>query len=125
MPLETNKLLWDMRTAARHVADFARGRTEENNSADVMLRSAVERQFEIPGEALSQLRKLDPATAAPITDSTRIIGFRNQLIHGYAVIDHSITWRIVHEHLPTLARELDALLASWAPRTKYHFELRQ
>jgi uncharacterized protein with HEPN domain len=82
MPLETNKLLWDMQVAARHVADFARGRTEENYLTDVMLRSAVERQFEILGEALSQLRKLDPATASRITDHMRIIGFRNQLIHG-------------------------------------------
>jgi uncharacterized protein with HEPN domain len=111
MPLETNKLLWDMRAAARHVEDFTRGRTEQDYFADLMLRSAVERQFGILGEALSQLKKLDAATAARITDHTRIIGFRNQLIHSYAVIDHSITWRIIGEYLPTLVTELDALLA--------------
>ena len=52
-----------------------------------MLRSAVERQFEIIGEALSQLAKIDPAVAARIPDLRRIVGFRNVLIHGYDRMD--------------------------------------
>jgi uncharacterized protein with HEPN domain len=111
MPPESKKFLWDMRHAARNISDFTRGRTEQQYLTDLMLRSAVERQFEILGEALSQLRNFDEPTAARITDSKRIIGFRNQLIHGYAVIDNAITWRIIHEHLPILLRELDVLLA--------------
>ena len=52
-----------------------------------MLRAAVERQFEIIGEALARLRKLDPEVCSAVTDAGRIIAFRNILIHGYADVD--------------------------------------
>ena len=55
-----------------------------------MLRSAVERQFEIVGEALSQLAKAAPELAAQIPDLPRIVAFRNILRHGYAVVDNTI-----------------------------------
>ncbi len=63
-----------------------------------MLRAAVERQFEIIGEALAQLARLDAAA------------FRNILINGYAELDHRIVWDIVQSKLPTLRREVAALL---------------
>ena len=52
-----------------------------------MLRAAVERQFEIIGEAFVGLRRVDPALAAGIRDLSRIIAFRNVLIHAYATVD--------------------------------------
>jgi len=61
MRLEAKALLYDMRQAARHIGDFTAGRSFESYKADPMLRSAVERQFEIIGEALGKLAKLDPA----------------------------------------------------------------
>ena len=45
-----------------------------------------------------------------ISESRRIIGFRNVLIHGYDVINHDVTWGIVRDKLPTLLAELDQLL---------------
>ena len=85
---------------------------------DRMLRSAVERQFEIIGEALSPLAKIEPALAARVSDLRRIVGFRNTLIHGYDRIDHASVWRVVAEDLPSLRREAAALLAELgdAPR---------
>jgi uncharacterized protein with HEPN domain len=46
------------------------------------VRAAVERKFEVVGEALGQLARLDPELAARIPDYRRIIAFRNILIHG-------------------------------------------
>jgi uncharacterized protein with HEPN domain len=43
--------LWDMLTAAQAVADFTNGRTFADDSKDLIMRSAVERQIEIIGEA--------------------------------------------------------------------------
>jgi hypothetical protein len=73
-----------------------------------MLRAAVERQFEIIGEALSQLARLDESLASRITDHRRIIAFRNILIHGYTDVDDRLVWDIVSTKLPLLRREVDA-----------------
>ena len=75
-----------------------------------MLRAAVERQFEIIGEALRRLLADDPPTAARISEHARIIAFRNILAHGYADIDDQIVWGIVESKLPTLLEDVDALL---------------
>lgn len=75
-----------------------------------MLRSAVERQFEIVGEALAHLSRLDPDIAARISEHRRIIAFRNILIHGYADVDDRLVWDIVETKLPVLRREIESLL---------------
>ena len=75
-----------------------------------MLRAAVERQFEIIGEAMRRLLTDDPTTAARITEHGRIIAFRNIPAHGYADIDDRIVWGIVESKLPTLLEDVDALL---------------
>lgn len=63
MQPETPGLFWDARKAARLIAQFVADRTWDDYESDVMLRSAVERQFEIIGEALNRLSRLDPDTA--------------------------------------------------------------
>jgi len=89
---------------------FVEGRGFADYAANAMLRSAVERQLEIVGEALAQLARTDPATAAQISDYQRIIAFRNILIHGYAEIDHRIVWNVLEMKLPVVRREAEALL---------------
>jgi uncharacterized protein with HEPN domain len=55
--------LWDMREAADAIASFVQGRIFEDYAGDLMLRSAVERQLAIIGEALSQLARADQGMA--------------------------------------------------------------
>lgn len=76
------------------------------------MQAAVERQFEIIGEELSQLSRIAPKTIEQIPDSARIIAFRNILIHGYAVLDHRIVWSVIEKHLPELEMAVQALLDS-------------
>jgi uncharacterized protein with HEPN domain len=76
-----------------------------------LLRSAIYFKFVIIGEALAQLAKQDPAAAGRISEVPRIIGFRNQIIHGYAKIDDEITWRIIETKVPILIEELEQLLS--------------
>lgn len=110
MQLEAKKYLHDMRVAAGLIANFTRGKSLADYEADAMLRSAVERQFEIIGEALAHLARLDQSLVHRIREHARIIAFRNILIHGYAEVDHRIVWDIVESKLPTLRSDLDAVL---------------
>jgi uncharacterized protein with HEPN domain len=108
--LEAKKLLWDALQAAERIARFTQGRSFDNYVADDMLRSAVERQFEIIGEALGALRKSDPPSATAIPQLPRIIAFRNLLIHGYANVDDKLVWGVVEGDLPHLLATLKRLL---------------
>ena len=109
MRLETSKLLWDMREAARRIESFTAGKSLTDYQNDELLRSGVERQFEIIGEAMTRLIKCDSTTAIRVTDYRKISGFRNALIHGYDSIDHIVSWGIVQTKLPVLIKELDAI----------------
>ncbi|CAL9674825.1 hypothetical protein SUDANB95_07758 [Actinosynnema sp. ALI-1.44] len=55
--------LWDALHAVELLSQFSAGKSFTDYEADAMLRSAVERQFEIIGEALNQLRKVDAELA--------------------------------------------------------------
>ena len=77
----------------------------------MLLRSGVERQFEIIGEVLSQLSKLDAALVSRIPDAPQIISFRNQLIHGYATISNQLVWSVVLDDLPGFIDVIGGLLA--------------
>lgn len=67
-----------------------------------MVKSAVERQLGIIGEAVNQIRKLDPAH--PIPEADRIVQFRIRLIHSYDSIDDQFVWPILQKHLPQLKK---------------------
>jgi uncharacterized protein with HEPN domain len=54
---DDNASLWDMLTAAKAVVGFVQGRTLDEYVTDLMLRSAVERQIEIIGEAARRISK--------------------------------------------------------------------
>lgn len=111
MHADARKLLWDAREAAGRVARFTKDKTFADYEADDFLRSAVERQFEIVGEAFSQLNRVDPATAGAIPQLPRIVAFRNVLIHGYASVDNKLVWGVVETHLGALRVALDRLLS--------------
>lgn len=70
----------------------------------------MERQFEIVGEPLNQLSRIDPEFAARIPDLPRIVAFRNILIHGYAVVDDELVWQVLVGKLPGLAAVMRELL---------------
>lgn len=110
MRLESLRLLEDIRQAAELINQFTADRNLRDYTGDALLRSGVERQFEIIGEALNRLVKSDAATAARIGDYQQIIAFRNVLIHGYDVVDDHVVWEAVQNKLPTLYEKIHTLL---------------
>ena len=111
MQLESKKILEDIRVAVSNVLDFTAGGSFDDYAGDRMLQSAVERQFEIMGEALKRLSKIDAQTASQIEDYQRIISFRNILIHGYDVVDNAVVWDVVRKDLPKLHEQVRNLLS--------------
>ncbi len=107
---ENAKYLYDLREPAARIVEFTTGCDFERYASDNLRRSAVERQFEIVGEALAQLARRDPATVSRIGDHARIVAFRNILIHGYAEVDSCIVWDIVTTKLSALRSEVVSLL---------------
>lgn len=110
MKLESRKYLDDIRRAARLLTEFTGGKTLTDYLSDAMLRAAVERQFEIIGEAMSRLAQQDNAVAAEISGFQRVIAFRNVLIHQYTDVDDRLVWDVAEKNLPTLVREVEDLL---------------
>jgi len=89
-PRDPRAFLWDVAEAARAIHVFTAGMDAQSYSDSALVNAAVERKFEIIGEALNQLSKIDAAMAARIPDILKIVAFRNQLIHAYAGIDSSL-----------------------------------
>lgn len=73
-----------------------------------MLRRAVEREFEIIGEAMNRIDKID--STVNISSKYQIINMRNRVIHGHDKIDNEIIWGTIVRHLPKLKQEIEALL---------------
>lgn len=102
MPHSSNKLLQDILSAGQAIQQFTVSRTLDDYRNDLMLRSAVERQFEIIGEALNRLGRLNPASVQNIEGHEKIIAFRNVVAHGYDVLDDAIVWQMISDYLPEL-----------------------
>lgn len=112
MRRESAKLLWDARQASALANSFVADIGFKDYVADQRTMSAVERQLEIAGEALSQLKKLDGEVAGKIPDLNRIIGMRNVLAHGYAVVDPSVVWNAAANRVPAVIQVIDEILDS-------------
>jgi uncharacterized protein with HEPN domain len=107
---DSAKLLWDAQQAVSKIDRFTVGKSFDQYIADDLLRSGVERQFEIVGEALKHFSRLDPELSLSISDLPRIVAFRKVLIHGYATVDDQVVWGVVEANIASLSKDLAKLL---------------
>ena len=102
-----------MLDSSRAIRQWRAGRSYDEYLSDRQFRRAVEREFEIIGEALNRLSEEDANVAAQIAELPRIVAFRNRIIHGYDSVDDEIIWDAVQVHvpklLPILLAELNAI----------------
>ena len=108
-------LLADVDGAAADIVRFTGGMNRETYVDDIRTQAAVERKFEIIGEALNRLRQTYPEVAGRIPLLREVVAFRNLLIHGYATVIPERVWDYAENDLPELHRIVRALLAEMKP----------
>lgn len=109
MQRELCAYLRDMLDASQAIFSFTSQMSAESFEGDDLVRSAVERKFEIIGEALRQGKDLYPGKLDAIRSLRQIVGQRNHIAHGYFATDPLILWASIQSHLGDFQREVQAL----------------
>lgn len=99
---EIAKRLLDAHAACGAIESFTAGIDYEAFEGSHLIRSAVERQFEIIGESLGRAHREEPSLEEVLPEVPKIVGLRNRLIHGYDSVDEEIVWDLVQTKLPSL-----------------------
>lgn len=107
MDADYRKYVVDIDEAAREVQEYVRDLRFDEYTANGMVKAAVERKFEIIGEALNRIKKVRPEILDKIRDHAKMISFRNILIHGYDIISDPIVWDIIQRDLPLLIEDIE------------------
>lgn len=110
-----DRRLRDGLAAADLVHGTVVGQTFDDYLGDVWLRSGVERQLEIIGEALNVARRLAPELANKFPTIHEWIALRHIIAHAYDRIDHQIIWDTSVLDLPQLIATLHMLLPPNSP----------
>jgi uncharacterized protein with HEPN domain len=104
------KFLYDIKLAIDDIESYfeTETRTFDNYTKNSLLKRAIERNLEIIGEAINRILKEDPSF--PIENAKKIIGLRNQIIHGYDSVSDENIWGIIMIHLPKLKSEINTMI---------------
>ncbi|MFT3801262.1 MAG: DUF86 domain-containing protein [Burkholderiaceae bacterium] len=78
-----------------------------------LVQDAVFRNLEVIGEASKNIQRMAPAFTAKNSDVPWLVMYtmRNRLSHGYTDVDLEIVWKTVQSDLPTLYKQVQALVA--------------
>ena len=107
---ELKTYLEDIAHSISMIEKFMTGITSfDQYQQNAMLRSAVQWQLSVLGEALNNALKMDSTLA--ITNARKIVDMRNKLIHGYDEVEDNVVWSVIMKYVPILKQEINALLA--------------
>lgn len=115
-PRDPHIALEDVFEAGTTIAQFLHGRSLADYESDRMLRSAVERQFEIVGEALNRALRADQDLIRLIPEAPEAVAFRNVLAHGYDEIVDRLVFNTAQEKLPGLLERVRTILNESDPQ---------
>ena len=104
-------LLEDVAQAASEITGFIEGLEFEVFNDAIRTQRAVERSFEIIGEALNQLSRISPQLATRFPELRQAVDFRNQLAHGYHLIETQVVWDAAVNDISELRHAIQSLLA--------------
>lgn len=94
--------LADIIDACEHILEATADLDSDRYLEDKTIRRSVERDFQIMGEGLIQLRDREPETLTRFKDGSMIIGFRHILVHQYFDLDHRTVWDTISNDVEPL-----------------------
>lgn len=106
---QTLLLLSDIQMSIHNILKFTRDITFEMYESDLKTRHAVERNFEIIGEAASRVPE-NYKMAYPEIEWRILKDFRNFIIHEYFGVNNEIVWDTIRFRLPELLDSFNNLL---------------
>lgn len=112
MPRDERAYLFDIVESCDAILSAVQGLSLTAYQGNRLVRSSVEREFIIVGEAISALSHVAPDAFAAITRARRIVDFRNQLTHEYPTVDDAVVWAVADRDVRVLRDECAALLKS-------------
>ena len=115
MPRDIRAYLADIVDACNAISEAVADLNLSDYQSNRLVRSSVEREFILIGEAIAALSKASPDTFSAITKARRIVDFRNQLTHEYPTVDDALVWAIIETDVPVLLNECSDLLSSMRP----------
>lgn len=110
MQPEIRKHFYDILKACEAIFEFTNGKDLTSYETDLLLRSGVERQLMIIGEAMNQVMHNEPEICEHIAEAREIVNLRNVIVHGYAVVENATIWGILQGDLPVLYNQVKQLL---------------
>ncbi len=109
MKPEIKTYSYDIKEAIELIEIFIQNNNDfDDYKNDIKTKKAVEREFEIIGEAVDRINKLGSNTA--ISNKRKIINMRNKISHGYDMISDATMWATIHKDLPILKIEVQKIL---------------
>ena len=118
MPRDARAYLADILESCDAIVLATGGLDLDAYRANRLVRSSVERELTIIGEAVAALSHAVPEVFASITKARRIVDFRNQLTHEYSSINDTLVWGIVDRDVPVLRAECAALMVGLDPASR-------
>lgn len=110
MPRDARAYLADILDSCDAIVVALNGLDLEDYKTNRLVRSSVEREFIIIGEAASALSHAAPEAFASISHARRAVDFRNQLTHEYPNVNDVLVWGIAKRDVPVLQEECAELL---------------
>jgi uncharacterized protein with HEPN domain len=101
--------LEDILTSTNKIQNYVGNASFEELIADELKIDAIVRNFEIIGEASSNVPQ-EINAQYPFVEWRKIADFRNVLAHEYFGINYKIMWDIIKNKLPALQKDIQTIL---------------
>lgn len=109
MPRDIRAICFDILRSINDIKEFTECLDLDQYRNNRVVKLAVERNYEIIGEALRRMATGFNSEFLSVTNGRKIIDFRNLLIHGYDEIADEIVWAITSSDIELLKKEIEII----------------